>query len=44
VLFDDSRNGVWRGLIYWLEMEKTSGDENPNLMNSAPYYAVIKDG
>ncbi len=44
VLYDESPNGVWRGLIYWLAMQKTSGEENPNLMDSAPHYVVIKDG
>jgi hypothetical protein len=38
VLYDDSRNGVWSGLIYWKELMKSDP------LIATPLYCVIKDG
>ena len=45
VLFDDSRNGVWRGLIYWKQLLKDEGGQaGDKLESNTPMFCKIEDG
>jgi len=45
VLFDDSRNGVWRGLVYWKELLKNEGNSaGDKLESNTPMFCKIEDG